>query len=232
MLWILRSSKLRSISKDGSVHVTDEFYNTWIAIAGLGLAIAGGAYLIAASVLAHKPWHVLGFGLYTFGIVALLLTTALHHGIDGSKHEEDVFRLLDYCAIFVMIAGAQSAFCLILARNPLGWTIFGLQWTLAVVGILLKTLCPSVPKKITTGIYLLMGWLGIFLVPALYSAAGIPALALLVAGGVIYTIGSGIFMLERPNPVPGRFGFHEIWHAMVVLASSCHFGVMVYLLHI
>lgn len=232
MRWISRSSSLRITSKDGSRHVTDEFYNTWIAIFGLTLAIAGCTYLIASSLIAHKPWHVLGFGFYTLGIVTLLLMSILHHGIDGSERAEHVFRLLDYCAIFVMIAGAQSAFCLILARTPLGWTIFGLEWALAIVGIFLKSMCPRVSKKITTGIYLLMGWMGMFLVPALYHAAGIPALALLVAGGLIYTIGSGIFMLERPNPIPGVFGFHEIWHAMVVLASICHFAVMLYLLRL
>lgn len=232
MNWISRSAPLRSISKDGSPHVTDEFYNTWIAIVGLVVSIAGCTYLLATSAAEHKFWHVLGFGFYTLGIVTLLLMTALHHGIDGSEREEDILRLLDYCAIFIMIAGAQSAFCLILARNPLGWTIFGLQWSLTILGIFLKTFCPRVPKKVTTGIYLFMGWLGIFLVPALYHAAGIPALALLVAGGLLYTVGSAIFMLERPNPVPGVFGFHEIWHAMVVLASICHFGVMVYLLRI
>lgn len=232
MNWISRSSPLRAVSKDGSSHVTDEFYNTWIAITGLALAVSGCTYLIVASSIDCKPWHVLGFSLYAFGIITLFLMTVLHHGIDGNAREEDALRLMDYCAIFVMIAGAQSAFCLILMRTALGWTIFGLQWALAILGIFLKTACPRVPKKVTTGIYLSMGWLGIFMVPVLYRAAGIPALVLLVAGGVLYTIGSAIFMLERPNPVPGRFGFHEIWHAMVVLASTCHFLVMAYLLRL
>lgn len=232
MNWISRSSSSRTISKDGSPNVTDEFYNTWIAVVGLVFAIAGCACLLATSAAAHKPWHVIAFGFYTFGVITLLLMSVLHHGIDGNEREEDVLRLMDYCAIFVMIAGAQSAFCLILARNALGWTIFGLQWTLAILGIFLKTTCPRVPKKVTTGIYLLMGWLGIFLVPSLYRVAGIAPLALLVVGGLLYTIGSAVFMLERPNPVPGRFGFHEIWHAMVVLASICHFCVMLYLLRL
>lgn len=232
MHWISRASKLRTISKDGSTHVTDEFYNTWIAVFGLVIAALGCAYILVTSAMDHKPWHVLGFGFYTFGLITLLLMSVLHHGIDGSEREEDVFRILDYCAIFVMIAGSQSAFCMILMRNPLGWTLFGLQWTLAILGIFLKTACPRVPKKVTTGIYLLMGWLGVFMIPALYKVVGIEALAMLVAGGMLYTIGSAIFMLERPNPAPGKFGFHEIWHAMVVLAAACHFAVMVYLLRV
>lgn len=232
MKWISRTSRLRPISKDGSLQVTDEFYNTWIAIFGFLLAIAGCTYLLATSISEHKPWHVLGFGFYTLGIVSLWLMTALHHGIDGTEREEEVLRIMDYCAIFIMIAGAQSAFCLILARTPLGWTIFGVEWALAILGIFLKAACPRVSKKVTTGVYLLMGWIGIFIVPSLYRAAGIPALVLLVVGGAIYTIGSAVFMLERPNPLPGRFGFHEIWHAMVVLASFFHFIVMLYLLRL
>ncbi len=232
MNWISRNSPRRAISKDGSVHVTDEFYNTWIAIIGLMAAIAGCTYLIATSVSEHKFWHLLGFSFYAFGLITLLLMSVLHHGIDGNEREEEFFRQLDYCAIFTMIAGAQSAFCLILMRTPLGWGIFGVEWALALLGIFLKTACPRVPKKITTGIYLLMGWLGIFLVPRLYEVLGIPALTLLVIGGVLYTIGSAIFMWERPNPIPGVFGFHEIWHGMVVTASLCHFVVMLYLLRL
>lgn len=232
MNWISPSAPLRAISKDGSVHVTDEFYNTWIAIIGFTAATLGCIYLLSTAASEHKFWHVVGFGFYSFGIITLMLMSALHHGIDGNAREEEFFRQLDYCAIFVMIAGAQSAFCLILMRNALGWSIFGLEWALAILGIFLKTACPRVPKKVTTGIYLLMGWMGIFLVPTLYDALGIPALSLLVAGGVIYTIGSAIFMWERPNPLPGVFGFHEIWHVMVVIASACHFLVMIYLLRL
>lgn len=232
MNWISRTSPRRTMSKDGSVYVTDEFYNTWIAIIGLVAALLGCIYLLGVSTSEHKLWHLWGYSFYAFGVVTLFLMSALHHGIDGSEREEELFRQLDYCAIFIMIAGSQSAFCLILMRTPLGWGIFGIEWALALLGIFLKTACPRVPKKITTGIYLLMGWLGIFLVPTLYHALGIPALSLLVAGGILYTIGSAIFMWERPNPIPGKFGFHEIWHAMVVMASLCHFAVMVYLLRL
>lgn len=232
MNWISRSSPLRAISKDGSTHVTDEFYNTWIAIIGLAIAVAVCAYLLAASAIGNKAWHVLGFAFYAFGIITLLVMSILHHGIDGSEREEEVFRLLDYCAIFVMIAGSQSALCLTLMRSPLGWTLFGVEWALALLGIFLKTSCPRVPKKVTTGIYLLMGWLGIFTIYPLYMALGIKAVLFLAMGGLLYTLGSAIFMWERPNPWPGRFGFHEIWHVMVVLASASHFIVMLDLLRV
>ncbi len=230
MHWISRSSPLRAVSKDGSTYVTDEFYNTWIAIVGLVFAVAGCAWLLITSAATLRPWHVLGFGFYTFGIITLLVMSVLHHGIDGSDREEEVFRLLDYCAIFVMIAGSQSAFCLILMRNPLGWTLFGVEWALAILGIFLKTACPRVSKKITTGIYLLMGWLGVLTIYPLYRTLGTNAVLFLALGGILYTLGSAIFMRERPNPRPGSIGFHEIWHGMVVLASASHFIVMLYLL--
>lgn len=232
MNWISRSSPLRAISKDGSVHVTDEFYNTWIAIAGLALVVLGSTYLLHAAMAADKSRHIIGYALYAFGSINLFIMSVLHHGIDGSPKTEETFRQLDYCAIFLMIAGTQSPFFLILMRNPLGWTIFGIEWALAILGIVLKTGFPRVPKKVTTSIYLIMGWLGIFVVPSLYVQGGIVPTALLLSGGLLYTIGSLIFQLERPNPWPGKFGFHEIWHSMVVTAAALHFCVMVYLLRL
>ena len=125
-----------------------------------------------------------------------------------------------------MIAATQSPFCLILMRTPLGWGIFITEWVLCILGIILKAGFPRIPKIITTSIYLFMGWLGVFMVYPLYMALGLPAVLLLAGGGIIYTVGSVIFMLERPNPLPGRFGFHEIWHLMVVTAAICHFFVI------
>jgi hemolysin III len=232
MNWISRSSPLRTISKDGSTHVTDEFYNTWIAVVGLVFAIFGAVYLLHAAAEAHKTLHIIGYALYAFGSINLFAMSVLHHGIDGSPKTEETFRQLDYCAIFLMIAGTQSPFFLILMRNPLGWTIFGIEWALTVLGIVLKMGFPRVPKKVTTSIYLIMGWLGIFVVPSLYMQGGIVPTLLLLSGGLLYTIGSLIFQLERPNPWPGKFGFHEIWHSMVVTAAILHFCVMVYLLRL
>lgn len=232
MNWISRRSPLRAISKDGSRCVTDEFYNTWIAIIGMVLAIVGTSYLLDAALAAHKPWHVLGYALYAFGAISLFLMSILHHGIDASHETEELFRHMDYCAIFLMIAGTQSPFCLILMRNAWGWSIFGIEWALAILGILLKLGFPRVPKKVTTSIYLLMGWMGLFLLPAMYTQGGIVPVLLLIAGGLLYTVGSLIFQLERPNPWPGKFGFHEIWHSMVVLAFACQMAVMVYLLRL
>lgn len=232
MHWISRNTPLRSISKDGSRFVTDEFFNTWIAVAGLVFVTCGAAYLLSAAMAAHKSLHLIGYTLYAFGAINLFVMSVLHHGIDGSPKTEETFRQLDYCAIFLMIAGTQSPFFLILMRNPLGWTIFGIEWGLTVLGIVLKLGFPRVPKKITTSIYLLMGWLGIFVVPSLYLQCGVVPTLLLLSGGLLYTIGSLIFQFERPNPCPGKFGFHEIWHSMVVTAAILHFFVMVYLLRL
>lgn len=232
MNWISRTTPLRAISKDGSRRVTDEFYNTWIAMLGLVLAILGCAYLLSSAANAGKIWHLWGYAIYTVGVVTLLLMSVLHHGIDGTEREEGFFRLMDYCAIFLMIAAAQTSFCLILMRNTLGWTLLGVEWGLCVLGIVLKLGFPRVPKKITTGIYLVMGWLGVFMVYPLYRALGLHSLLFLALGGVLYTVGSGIFMWERPNPWPGKFGFHEIWHVMVVTAALCHYLVMMQMLQL
>lgn len=223
MKWISRKTPLRSISKDGSVHVTDEFYNTWIAIAGAVIITTGSIIMVHDTFVRQQFWHMWGYVAYGVGTVTLFAMSVLHHGIDADEKTEDLFRLLDYCAIFLMIAGTQTAFILVLMPNKVGWITLAIEWVLCVTGIFLKTVCPRVPKAITTAIYLIMGWMGIIVVPSLYITCGAEALGLLVAGGVIYTIGSAIFMWERPNPVPGIFGFHEIWHLFVLVAALCHF---------
>jgi hemolysin III len=230
MNWISCSTPLRTLSKDGSIHVTNEFWSTWIAVIGAVVLGTGCTLLLQQASLQQQRWPLFGFTLYTIGTINLFGMSVLHHGVDADARTEELFRLLDYCAIFLMIAGSQAAFCMTLMRNPAGWTLFGVEWTLAILGIFLKTACPRVPKKITTGIYLLMGWLGVFVIPSLYAAAGWPALALLAAGGVIYTVGSAVFMCERPNPWPGTFGFHEIWHLMVLVAMLCHFALIYFYL--
>lgn len=220
-----QATKPRTLSKDGSIHVTDEFYNTLISAVGAGLSLIGAFALVAFSLKTHKPWHVFAFLIYGAALVNLFVASALHHGVDGSEETENFLRELDYHAIFLMIAGTFTPFCLILLRNTLGWSSLGLIWVLALLGILLKVIFPGLPKWISTSMYLGMGWLGVVIAYPVYLqiATGV---WFLILGGLFFTVGAVIFHFERPNPVPGRFGFHEIWHLFVLAGAASHFLTM------
>ncbi len=216
----------RVVSKDGSVHVTDEFYNTLIAAAGAFLSLVGVVLLISQSWAAGKPWHVLSFSLYGFGLLSLFVSSALHHGVDGSTKVNHFLHQLDYFAIFVMIAGTFTPICLILLKNLLGWGILALIWSLAIAGILLKGVFPKIRKGYTTALYIVMGWLGLLIVYPVYQIIAWKGFSFLLLGGLSYTFGALIFHYEKPNPFPGKFGFHEIWHLFVLTAAASHFCVM------
>jgi hemolysin III len=216
----------RSTSKDGSVHVTDEVFNTWSSGIAAVVSAMGVAWLVWQAWQMDKAWHLLGFSLYGLSLIALFLTSALHHGIDGSEAIERKWLLVDYCVIFLKIAGVLSVFCLVLLRSPLGWTIMAITWALAFIGIAVKVRYPDMPKKQTTMLYVGMGWVAIFIFLPIYRLIGLDGVAGLLVGGLIYTGGSLIHLLEKPNPWPGRFGFHEIWHCCVITAAACHYYVI------
>lgn len=226
----MSQSTIRKLSKDGSIHVTDEVYNTAISAVGALLAALGSAILIFQSLVAQKPWHLLGFSIYSFGLVNLFLLSALHHGINSTERVEYTLRRLDYFVIFVMIAGAITPFCLILLRTPYGFGMLGLMWAVALGGIALQMKFPNLPRWFTTGQYLGMGWLGCLVVIKIWHVLPWPAIFLLVLGGLLYTVGAVIYVLERPNPFPEKFGFHEIWHLFVLTASACHYCIMYFYL--
>jgi len=226
---ILSSKPNRVLSKDGSIHVTDEFYNTLISSLGAFLSFVGVLLLIYFSIQAHKPWHIVAFSIYGIALLKLFVFSALHHGVDGSEKTEHLLRQFDYYAIFLMIAGTMTPFCLILLKNPLGWSVLGLIWFLAIVGILLKMFFPALPKWLSTALYMGMGWLGLLIIHPLY--LHIPqGLIFLILGGLLFTVGAIFFYLEKPNPFPGKFGFHEIWHLFVLGGAASHFCVMYFYL--
>ncbi len=218
---------LPPLSKDGSLHVTDEKYNTIISSIGAVLGLIGFFALVQPSVSAHKFWHIWSFSIYGLSLVILFLASALHHGIDGSPKTEKRLLQFDYCAIYLMIAGTVTPLCLIVLRNSLGWSVLSLMWILAVVGVVLKLAIPHLPKWITTITYLGMGWLGLVIAPPLLALPeGSHILSMIGLGGFFFTFGAVIFHFEKPNPVPGKFGFHEIWHIFVLLGAASHFAAM------
>jgi hemolysin III len=212
-------------SRDGSVHVTDERLNTASHLFAVCFAVVGSALLIAQSSARGEPWKIVGFSVYGLSVIMLFGASALHHGIDRGPRVNGILRTLDYDSVFLLIAGSVTPLVLVLFRNVFGWTVLGAVWLIAAAGIVARSVRPHLPKYVTNTLYIALGWMPVALAGA---ARDIPpgAIVLMAAGGLVYSAGFVIFVVERPNPIPGRFGFHEIWHAMVVVAAALHYALM------
>lgn len=195
-------------------------------MAGTVFAVLGAAVLISMASIAGKAWHIVSFSIYGASLIVLFLASSLHHGVNSSRNVENLLRILDYSAVFILISGTITPVCLVMIRTPLGWSVFGTVWLITVVGIALKASVKSLPKWVTNTLYLAAGWTSLILVKPLYNGSGIKGLSFVAAGGILYSIGAVIFAMEKPNPVPGRFGFHEIWHFFVIAGALCHYLFM------
>ncbi|WP_281965087.1 PAQR family membrane homeostasis protein TrhA [Serinicoccus marinus] len=212
-------------SRDGSVHVTDERINTISHLVGSCFALLGGGLLVAQAGAEGDPWKVVGLSIYAASLLTLLVASTLHHGLDLSPRTNEVLRTLDYTSVFFLIAGTVTPLVLVLDRTVFGWTVLGAVWLIAALGIAARSVWRDLPKWVTNTLYIVLGWMPVVLVLGGLSLP-LGALALMAAGGVVYSVGFVIFILERPNPVPGTLGFHEIWHVLVVIAAALHFLLM------
>jgi hemolysin III len=210
-------------SKDGSVNVTDEKINTIIHFVTGMAALLGVVLLIVEASAAGKPWHIVSFAVYGVSVVFMFTASCLHHGIDGSEKTNTVLCSMDYSAIFLLIAGSLTPLCLVVARGTLGWSLFGVVWAISITGLVVRAVFPKLPKFVTSTMYITLGWMSVMAAWPVYKALGLPAVALMAAGGMCYSIGLVMFTSEKPNPIPGKFGFHEIWHVMVSAGALCHY---------
>lgn len=213
-------------SRDGSKHVTNEVANTVTHLAAACFALLGSVLLVARASAESKPWSIAAFSIYGVSLVGMFTLSTLHHGLNSSEKVNRLFRTLDYASIFALIGGTVTPIALILYRNVYGWSVFGVVWAIAALGITLRAVHHALPKYITNTLFIVLGWLPATLV--LVGGTSLPwgGLALLGLGGVLYSVGFVLFVVEKPNPLPGRFGFHEIWHVMVALAAACHYLFM------
>ena len=161
------------------------------------------------------PWKIVGMAIFGASLLALFVASTLHHAIDGSPRVNTILRTLDYDAVFFLIAGSATPLVLVSWRTVYGWTVLGAIWAIAIIGIVLRSIWHRVPKRFTSILYIVLGWM----VALLMGTAGqIPlgGWALMITAGLIYSAGFVIYVIEKPNPIPGVFGFHEIWHLLVM----------------
>lgn len=183
---------------------------------GLVLAIVATPILIAMALRAGNAWNAVGVSVFAVTMVLLYLASTLYHALTHDKAKR-VFRLLDHGAIFLLIAGTYTPFTLGVMRGPWGWTLLGLVWSMAVIGLTMKAIFGARYTGLSVGLYLTMGWLVVIAAPEVIQRVPLSGLAWLLAGGIAYTAGVGFFAAHRM-----RYN-HFAWHLFVLVGTICHF---------
>jgi len=183
---------------------------------GLVVALIAAPVLIVIAARRGGTAAVVGASVFTATMVLLYLSSTLYHALPRNKAKR-VLRVLDHGAIFLLIAGTYTPFTLGVLRGAWGWTILGLVWSLAVIGILLKAVGGIRYPVLSTCLYLGMGWLILIAVRPLWLRVPLPGLLWLAAGGLAYTAGVAFFAAEQV-----RFS-HFVWHLLVLAGTTCHF---------
>lgn len=169
------------------------------------------------------PAKVISLVIYGTSLIFLFSASATYHTVNRKDKVLEVFRKVDHAAIFLLIAGTYTPFCVNAFTGFWQWGMLSIIWSLALIGILVKIFYIRSPRWLNAGIYVVMGWLGIAAAGQIFTALPVWVLSWLVAGGVIYTLGAIVYSTKIFNFVPGVFGFHEIWHIFVLLAAAAHF---------
>jgi hemolysin III len=194
----------------------DELVNAITHGVGALLAIAALVLLVVFAALFGNVWHVVSFSIFGSSLVILYLSSTLYHSFTGNRIKF-LFRKFDHMAIFVLIAGTYTPFCLAVLNGWIGWTLFAVVWTCAVLGIIFKALFIGKKELLSTMLYIMMGWVILLAVKPLYLAVSTTTFSLLILGGVSYTVGTYFFVNEKI-----RYN-HGIWHVFVLGGSVLHF---------
>ncbi|MCF8077622.1 MAG: hemolysin III family protein [Desulfotignum sp.] len=195
-------------------------------MAGSLASIAGLTLMVVVAAVKADAWHVVSFAIFGTTLVFMYTASFLYHGLQLSAKTLAIFRRIDHIMIFMVIAGSYTPLCLVPLRGPWGWSLFGIIWGFAAVGIALKLFWMNLPRWISTVIYLGMGWLCMVVVYPLVQILEPAPLLWLALGGLFYSLGAMVYIFKKPDPFPKVFGFHEIWHIFVLLGSACHFWLV------
>ncbi|MDP3479884.1 MAG: hemolysin III family protein [Desulfoprunum sp.] len=202
-----------------------ERFNSISHLLGAVMALVGLVVLVVFASLQGDPWKIVSFSVYGASLVLLYMASALYHSFRGKA--KAFFQLLDHQAIYLLIAGTYTPFALVTLRGGWGWSLFGVVWGLALLGLVIDAL-PATRKGrrfLPLAIYLVMGWLCLAALGPLLERLPTAGFVLLLSGGLFYTTGIGFYLLD------GRVRhFHGIWHLFVLAGSICHFfAILLYL---
>lgn len=193
---------------------------------GAFLSVGALGVLTAFAAVFGDAWHIVSFSIFGFTMFLMYTSSSLYHLLPLREDALRLFRKIDHIMIFLFIAGTYTPICLVGLRGPWGWTLFGIVWGLALVGIFLKVFWLHAPRFLSTAIYVLLGWMAMIAFYPLTQVLSGSAMSWLLAGGISYSVGAVIYAVKKPDPFPGLFGFHEIWHLCVMGGSFCHFWLI------
>jgi hemolysin III len=198
----------------------------------------GGAILALIGLIVlliigwDTPAKVISLAVYGVSLIFLFSASATYHMVQVKDKALEIFRKVDHAAIYVLIAGTYTPFCINAFDGFWKWGMLSIIWSLAIIGIVVKIFYIRAPRWLNAGIYILMGWLSVTAAGEMLSALPAWVLTWMIIGGVIYTLGAIVYMTKIFNFKPGVFGFHEVWHIFVLLAAAAHFvavlGIAIY----
>lgn len=203
--------------KSPALLALEDHANSHTHAIGCGMAIAGLSVLAVSSALTGDAWKIVSCCLFGATLVLLYTASSLYHAVHRPALRR-ALRVLDHVSINLLIAGTYTPFVLVNLRATVGWWIFGAIWALALAGVVAELFLTGRFKKLSTLLYVAMGWIIVVAIGPLVRTLPIPALVLLVAGGLSYTLGAVFYLLDRRMP----FG-HAVWHVFVLGGSVCHF---------
>lgn len=195
------------------------FLHTYAA----GLSVVTGAALVAVAASLRGGAAATSTAIYSATVTLLFATSALYHRRTWSPRAHRLMKRLDHSMIFVFIAGTYTPIAALTLTRPQAVAVLVTVWTGALLGVALQTAWPQAPRWLSVPCYVALGWVAVFVMPQVLHSAGVAALVLIVVGGVVYTIGGVVYGLKRPNPLPGVFGYHEVFHAGTLVAAVCHY---------
>ena len=198
-----------------------ERFNSITHLVGTALALAGLVVLVVVAARQGDPWKIVSFSLYGATLFLLYGASTLYHSLRGRA--KNIFRRLDHLAIYLLIAGTYTPFMLVTLRGGWGWSLFGVVWGLAILGMALEFLPRRRARVLSVVIYFLMGWLVLVALRPLWNALPFMGLVWLVAGGLFYTVGAVFYGLDEKL----RHA-HGIWHLFVLAGSASHYFAILY----
>jgi len=192
----------------------------------VGLVVAIGAAVVIV-VLAPAGKATTAVAVYGAALVALFGGSALFHRWSGPMRFKPLLRKIDHSAIFVFIAATYTPVAAMLLHGTIGWLVLVGAWAGAAGGVAFSLGWIDAPRAVVAGSYLVLGWLAVIAVPQLLRILDPIPLALFAAGAILYTAGAIVYALKRPNPWPRTFGFHEVFHALVIAAVATHYVALI-----
>jgi hemolysin III len=194
-----------------------------IHLYSIGPMLLAGIILLA---LAPTPGLKLAVGIYVFGVVGMLTTSATYHRAHVTEKTRAWLRRLDHAMIGITVAGTYTPVVVLVLDGPLRATLLGLLWAGAIGNFITSLAFPATPRAVRAGVFIALGWGGAIAMPWIWTHGGVLAFALVVLGAIMYSVGAAVYALRKPNPWPSVFGFHEIFHALVLAAAISHFAAV------